>query len=111
MHVVKSLKLEALARQSGRCIYCKMPITQDQATADHLHPRSRGGRHTRSNIVAACWPCNCAKADLHEGTFFKWITAKRPPVDQAIEIILIWSARRIWNRTHRACARIMRAAA
>jgi 5-methylcytosine-specific restriction endonuclease McrA len=35
---------------------------------DHVHPRSRGGRHEWANVVAACRRCNHRKADrlLHE---------------------------------------------
>jgi 5-methylcytosine-specific restriction endonuclease McrA len=35
---------------------------------DHVHPRSRGGRHEWGNVVAACRRCNHRKADhlLHE---------------------------------------------
>nr|WP_307720755.1 HNH endonuclease [Cellulomonas biazotea] len=37
-------------------------------TVDHVHPRSRGGRHEWTNVVAACVRCNHRKADrlLHE---------------------------------------------
>ncbi len=32
---------------------------------DHVHPGSRGGSWSeRDNLVAACWPCNSAKADF-----------------------------------------------
>ena len=32
-------------------------------TVDHLLPQSRGGGWTWGNLVAACGPCNQAKAD------------------------------------------------
>ena len=47
------------ARDEHRCQYCG-----DRAeTLDHVIPRSRGGSHSWSNVVAACRPCNVHKAD------------------------------------------------
>lgn len=53
-----------LQRDAHRCAYCGG--TAD--TVDHVLPRSRGGRHEWSNVVAACVRCNHRKADrfLHE---------------------------------------------
>src|SRR5690348_7851444 len=39
-----------LARDGHTCAYCGRPAT----TVDHLLPRSRGGRNTWKNTVAAC---------------------------------------------------------
>lgn len=48
-----------LARDGHRCAYCGGPAD----TVDHVHPRSRGGRHDWTNVVAACSRCNHRKAD------------------------------------------------
>ena len=48
-----------LARDQRRCGYCPATAT----TVDHIVPRSRGGRNTWRNTVAACVPCNQAKRD------------------------------------------------
>lgn len=48
-----------LARDHGRCAYCTAPAS----TVDHVVPRSRGGRHEWTNVVAACSSCNGRKAD------------------------------------------------
>lgn len=48
-----------LARDGHRCAYCAGPAN----TIDHVHPRSRGGRHEWTNVVAACSRCNHRKAD------------------------------------------------
>ena len=45
-------------RDSFACQYCT--ATSD-LTFDHVVPRSRGGRTTWENIVAACAPCNLRK--------------------------------------------------
>lgn len=48
-----------LRRDGRRCAYCG-----DRAdTIDHVIPRSRGGKHTWDNCVAACRACNARKAD------------------------------------------------
>jgi 5-methylcytosine-specific restriction endonuclease McrA len=53
-----------LLRDDHRCAYCGSHAD----TVDHVHPRSRGGRHEWGNVVAACRRCNHRKADrlLHE---------------------------------------------
>ncbi len=48
-----------LARDGRRCGYCSGAAT----TVDHILPRSRGGRNTWTNTVAACDGCNQRKAD------------------------------------------------
>lgn len=48
-----------LARDGRRCAYCEGPAT----TVDHVLPRSRGGRNTWLNTVAACDGCNQRKGD------------------------------------------------
>jgi 5-methylcytosine-specific restriction endonuclease McrA len=48
-----------LARDDGRCGYRAGRAT----TVDHITPRSRGGRNTWRNTVAACGPCNQRTGD------------------------------------------------
>jgi 5-methylcytosine-specific restriction endonuclease McrA len=48
-----------LNRDGRRCGYCHAPAT----TVDHVLPRSRGGRNSWKNTVAACDPCNQHKRD------------------------------------------------
>ncbi len=48
-----------LVRDGHRCGYCGGTAT----TVDHVLPRSRGGRNTWSNTVAACGGCNQRKGD------------------------------------------------
>jgi hypothetical protein len=35
-----------------------------RATADHVIPRSQGGRTDPDNLVTACWPCQFGKAEF-----------------------------------------------
>ncbi len=47
-------------RDGFSCQYCG---AQEDLTFDHVIPRSRGGRTTWENVVAACAPCNRRKAN------------------------------------------------
>jgi len=50
---------EVFARDNYTCQYCGKH-TRD-LTLDHVIPRSRGGRHTWTNLVSACRACNHRK--------------------------------------------------
>jgi 5-methylcytosine-specific restriction endonuclease McrA len=52
-----------LMRDSYSCQYCAVRCSPSNITIDHVVPRSRGGRTTWDNVVAACHPCNRRKAD------------------------------------------------
>jgi 5-methylcytosine-specific restriction endonuclease McrA len=45
-------------RDEFTCQYCG---ARDHMTFDHVLPRSKGGRTTWDNVVAACGPCNLRK--------------------------------------------------
>jgi 5-methylcytosine-specific restriction endonuclease McrA len=68
-------------RDSFCCQYCGSP--QD-LTFDHLIPRSRGGRTTWENIVAACAPCNLRKGGRtpREAGMFPHHSPHRPNMHQ-----------------------------
>jgi len=48
-------------RDQFTCQYCG---AKSEMTFDHVLPRSRGGRTTWENVVAACGSCNLKKANL-----------------------------------------------
>lgn len=54
--------MELLAEYNYSCAYCNKHF--DKLTQDHIIPLTRGGNHTKSNIVPACNSCNCRKNDL-----------------------------------------------
>ncbi len=49
-----------LRRDAFRCQYC---ASKEALTVDHVLPKSRGGRDTWENLVAACTPCNNKKGN------------------------------------------------
>lgn len=48
-----------LEAQSGKCFYCHGEMAKP--TLDHFYPLSKGGEHSRANIVLACESCNKRK--------------------------------------------------
>jgi len=44
-----------------RCVYCHRKM--QRLTQDHITPLSKGGAHTKTNVVPACQPCNSKKRD------------------------------------------------
>lgn len=54
-----------LKKQSGVCFYCRKPLLLEDATIDHITPKSKGGSYALENLVAACRPCNQEKGSMH----------------------------------------------
>jgi 5-methylcytosine-specific restriction endonuclease McrA len=52
---------EIKAAYHYRCIYCETKPAK--LTMDHITPLSKGGIHTKSNVVPACKSCNSKKRD------------------------------------------------
>ncbi len=50
-------------RDGHRCQYCHRTFPPGELTCDHVLPRSRGGKASWDNLVAACGPCNRKKAN------------------------------------------------
>lgn len=65
------VRFRELARQEqgNKCYYCQVEMSDScsglrtACTAEHLTPRSWGGKACRRNIKAACWACNQKRAD------------------------------------------------
>jgi 5-methylcytosine-specific restriction endonuclease McrA len=52
---------EIKAAYGYRCIYCGNKPAK--LTMDHITPLSKGGSHTKSNVVPACKSCNSSKGN------------------------------------------------
>jgi 5-methylcytosine-specific restriction endonuclease McrA len=78
-----------LDRDGHACAYCGVRAD----TIDHVRPRSRGGMHVWTNVVAACARCNHRKGDrlLAE---LGWRLAT-PPVQPpaTVAVVMGWAKR------------------
>jgi 5-methylcytosine-specific restriction endonuclease McrA len=85
-HMRARVRREVLTE--GRCAYCGEDFYP--LTVDHIIPVSQGGTSDRSNLTAACWPCNYEKLDR---TPEQWRSLRRarglewPPVSKTKWII------------------------
>jgi 5-methylcytosine-specific restriction endonuclease McrA len=72
-HSVPVSRRAVMARDAHTCVYCGARAD----TLDHVVPRSRGGHHEWTNVVAACARCNHRKGDrlLNE---IGWTLARSP---------------------------------
>lgn len=62
--------LAILAEAAGHCHYCDK---EAKLTLDHVIPLSRGGKHSKDNVVAACVHCNCSKG---KQTLEEWLMSQ-----------------------------------
>lgn len=58
---VKYSRENIFHRDNFECQYCGHTKTAKDLTIDHVFPKSRGGKSTWDNIVAACRSCNTKK--------------------------------------------------
>lgn len=56
-------RFNVFLRDRFSCQYCGDRFPVHELTFDHVVPRSKGGRTTWENVVAACSPCNLRKAN------------------------------------------------
>lgn len=52
---------ELIARDGPECVWCGRARWPEDLTAEHLLPRSRGGRGRDENLAVACRACNRAR--------------------------------------------------
>lgn len=104
---LKAHRLDAIIRQHGYCIYCTEPISGELVTADHVHPKAKGGSDGADNLVGACRPCNAVKGDMSAKAFMRLL--RDPPAGASIHIHLAAARLRIWSATHATCGRISKA--
>ena len=51
-------KFNVKLRDDFKCQYCGKTHSNKSLTIDHVHPKSKGGKHSWTNSVAACKRCN-----------------------------------------------------
>jgi 5-methylcytosine-specific restriction endonuclease McrA len=57
-------RFNVFLRDRFTCQYCGLRSPAEGLTFDHVIPKSRGGKTTWSNVVAACEPCNLRKGGM-----------------------------------------------
>jgi 5-methylcytosine-specific restriction endonuclease McrA len=75
VHSDGSLTPEVMRRlfaDAVSCPYCAVRLTARIKTLDHIIPTSRGGEHSRENVVVCCSSCNTRK---HARTPLEWLIA------------------------------------
>jgi 5-methylcytosine-specific restriction endonuclease McrA len=84
-----------LDRDGHACAYCGSKAD----TIDHVRPRSRGGQHVWTNVVAACARCNHRKGDRLM-TELGWHLAAHPKQPPATVAVVVGWAKRdpAWQR-------------
>ncbi len=55
--------------RSIKCIYCEVPLTNENATADHIVPISNGGNNCQVNLVICCENCNIERGNIEFNSF------------------------------------------
>lgn len=78
-------RFNVFLRDGFQCVYCG---AGHELTFDHVIPRSKGGRTSWTNIVAACSPCNLKKGGRmpREAKMFPARKPARPSTYQLQEI-------------------------
>ena len=88
-HEVPLTRRAVLERDAHRCAYCGVRAD----TVDHVRPRSRGGLHVWTNVVAACSRCNHRKGDrlLAELGWHLPLLPVQPPA--TVAVVMGWARR------------------
>ncbi|HUC25387.1 MAG TPA: HNH endonuclease [Streptosporangiaceae bacterium] len=63
MAVSSKLRYLVFRRDNYTCRYCGASAPDVQLEADHVMPRSKGGRDVLENLVTACQACNGGKSN------------------------------------------------
>jgi 5-methylcytosine-specific restriction endonuclease McrA len=56
-------KFNIKLRDEFKCQYCGKRFSNRSLTIDHVNPKAAGGKHSWTNSVSACKPCNQDKKD------------------------------------------------
>ena len=81
-------KKNVLIRDGFKCAYCGS--NKFRLTIDHIIPKSKGGKSTFENCVAACKPCNTRKGDQLPSrmNMFLKVQPRQPTVSEFLRLKL-----------------------
>lgn len=63
MKIERTRRLTILDVCNQQCFHCRVFLTEETMTIDHLYPLSKGGGNRIGNLVASCMDCNKKKSD------------------------------------------------
>ncbi len=80
-------RFNVFLRDKWSCQYCGHRFKTHDLTFDHVVPKSRGGRTSWENIVAACQPCNTKKGNRmsHEVQMYPIVEPQQPDIQMLQE--------------------------
>ena len=81
-HTPAFTRFNVFLRDAWHCQYCGDHFKTHQLTFDHVIPRSKGGKTSWDNIVAACRPCNTKKSNKmpHDCGMHPMVPPREPTV-------------------------------
>jgi len=88
-HEVPLTRRAVLDRDGHCCVYCGSKAD----TIDHVRPRSRGGEHIWTNVVAACARCNHRKGDRMLAELGWHLTVLPTQPSATVAVVLGWTKR------------------
>ena len=68
MPISKRVRFAVFEAANFTCAYCGRKPPTVVLEADHIQPRSKGGKDVKSNLVCSCFDCNRGKANRELGT-------------------------------------------
>ena len=68
-----------LFHQGNKCFFCNHPITEGQASIEHLDAVSNGGQTSDENTVACCKTVNAALGNLSIKDKFRVVLSHKKP--------------------------------
>lgn len=79
-------KRNVLIRDRFKCAYCG--ARREKLSIDHIIPKSRGGKMTFENCVAACRPCNLKKGGRtpREARMYLKVRPNQPTISEFLRL-------------------------
>lgn len=88
-----------LSRDHYTCQYCGAMPPRKDLTVDHVVPRSRGGKSTWENVVAACTKCNGRKGSRTPAEAnLRLLSQPQRPRYVAIAALTSVEIRQVWQK-------------
>lgn len=75
------------------CYYCGKVLKENEVTADHKIPVSRGGETIIENLAICCYDCNQDKSDMTEAEYKDYLVKKKDIMNESsiyINIIRVY---------------------